>query len=131
MARKAKPLISAGEIRTFLLVTLALSVVAGGLTALVTILNVPPEPKNQLPPTSPFKASVDDTIPKDLLLSDFLFSGPAGALGSRDWILSRPEKKAWTDEEVRHYWVEPSKTDSVQLPQKNDQAILQFLKDIP
>lgn len=126
-----KPWVTGGEIRVFLLISLVLSLVVGGITALVTILNVPPEPRNKLPTLSPFKQTVEDTIPKTLLLSDFQYPGPPGALGSRTWAFSRPFKKQWTDEEIKKYWVEPEKTESSTLKDRNDAGILQFLQDVP
>lgn len=130
--RSKKPLISRKEWRLFWLVTLGLSLVSGGGTALATWLGRPEEPKGLLPAQSPFKANVADTIPKTILLSDFDLPAPGGQWLSKSWLYSRDGgSRPWTWEEIEPYWTPVDRLSVVDLPRQNAQRIQDLLGSVP
>lgn len=130
MSPKKKPLVSQKEWRLFALISLILCVIVGGVTALVVITNVPEEPKNALPKQSPFKSNVADTIPKKVVITDFILPAPGGEWLSRSWLYSRSPLGKWTDQDIAPYWTEPSQLQIMRLPQDNDRLINDIFKDV-
>ena len=125
-----KRLISRGEWRMFWMVSLGLSILAGGGTAAILFFNKPEEPKNLLPTQSPFAAGVDDTIPEGMALGDFWMPAPGGQWLSRSWMFSRQAGQAWSPEEIRPYWTPASSLPILKLPQDNDAQMERFFEDV-
>jgi hypothetical protein len=128
--RGKKRLVSRKEWRLFWLISLVTSALAGGGTALFLTLNKPEEPKNLLPTQSPFKASIDDTLPDSLSLHDFLMPAPGGQWLTRTWLFSRQNAQRWTPEEIAPYWTPSSELKLLQLPTSNDKSMERFFEGV-
>lgn len=129
MARKK--LVTARDLVIFAWVAGGLSLVGAVITALVVVLSAPQAPVHRLPTANPFKETVADSIPQNLNLGDFLFPGPQGDWQSRQQIFSREPRNAWEKDEVERFWIDPKDRDFMKIPEKNDRAILDLLKDFP
>lgn len=120
-------LVSPDEIRLFLLVSLGLALVVGGITALTVVLTKPPEDKTILPKVSPFKAETDTMKQGPLLLSDFVLPREGGTWLSRPWYFSREPLTKWTDTDVEQYWVDPQDFGLESIPAQTDAALRELL----
>lgn len=126
-----KALVSPKEWRLFTIITLILCLIAGGITVLVVITNVPEEPKNALPKQSPFKTNVADTIPKKVVITDFVLPAPGGEWLSKTWLFSREPFGKWTGKDIEPYWTPADELPMMKLPQINDRMMDQLFKDVP
>jgi hypothetical protein len=127
--RGRQPIISAREWRWFWIITLILTVIGGGGTALTVLFAKPEEPKNLLPTQSPFRTDIADTIPKTVLLSDFDLPAPGGTWLSKSWLYSR-DSRPWTQQEIAPYWIPVDKVPLLSLPQQNAQKIDKLFGDV-
>lgn len=130
--RRKRPLVSPREWRIFWITSLGLAVVTGVTTFLVLLLNKPEEPQNVLPSQSPFRSSIDDTISRGLMLSDFDLPAPGGEWLSRGWLFSREGgTQAWTKADVAPFWIAPEDLSLSHLPELNDQKIQKLWDSVP
>jgi hypothetical protein len=127
----AKKWISPGEWKVFWISSSFLALIVGIVTFLVVFLGKPEEPKDSLPSQSPFKQSIDDTIPKSLLLSDYRFALPAGQWLAHPWVYTHDPSGAWDEKTLKPYWTDPDNLKLFKLPQENQHKIDQLFKDIP
>jgi hypothetical protein len=128
--RGRKRLISRKEWRLFWLLSAGLSVLGGGGTALFLTLNKPEEPKNLLPTQSPFKSTVDDTIPDTLNLNDFLLPAPGGQWLIRSWLYSRQTSQKWSPSEIAPYWTPAEQLPLLKLPKENDDSFARYFEGV-
>lgn len=122
-------LVSADEIRLFILVALGLAVVVGGITALSVVLTKPPEDKTILPKISPFKAGTDTLGQGPLLLSDFVLPREGGTWLSRPWYFSREPLQKWPEREVEKFWVDSLEFQLEKIPEATDSVMERLLED--
>ena len=127
--RGRQPFISAREWRWFWIITLILSVIGAGGTALSAWLGKSEEPKNLLPAQSPFRTDTADTIPKTIQLPDFDLPAPGGQWLSKAWLYSR-DSQPWTPQEIAPYWVPADRVPLLTLPQQNAQKIDKLFGDV-
>ncbi|OHD13791.1 MAG: hypothetical protein A2Z96_02610 [Spirochaetes bacterium GWB1_48_6] len=120
--------VSGEEIKLFLIISLALAVLVGGITALTVVLSKPPEDKSILPKESPFKSNTNSLKPGPLLLSDFILPRPGGAWLNRPWYFSRKPLEKWSVEDIKKYWVDSKTFELSKIPLKNDEFIDKLLE---
>lgn len=124
-------IVTGDEIRLFILVSLGLMVVAGGVTALSVILSKPPEKTTLLPKQSPFKPGTSALRPAEILISDYILPREGGTWLTRPWYFSRKPGQPWSEEDVKSFWTDPAAFRLTDIPRENDRIIDELLDAVP